>query len=297
MTIDIMMPFYGSPELLREAVQSVLAQTDDDWRLTIIDDCYPDRAPGEWAQSIDDSRVIYLRNKQNLGVSGNFQRSIDLAECEFMVIMGCDDIMLPGYVRRMHDLAVEFPAASYLQPSVQVIDSSGSRVLPLADRIKRLYRFRISRPTQFNGERLARNLLRGNWTYFPSICWRTAVMKNHGFRPDLHIALDFALQLQIVADGAHLVVDTEETFQYRRHNASASSIAAADGSRFSEELTVFRMAERMMASLGWKSATRAARHHYSSRLNAITQLPGAMSAHDHARAKNLGRYVLTSGWH
>jgi glycosyltransferase involved in cell wall biosynthesis len=292
-----MMPFYGSPDLLREAVQSVLSQTDDDWRLTIVDDCYPDRAPGKWVQSIDDSRVTYLRNEQNLGVSGNFQRSIDLAEREFMVIMGCDDIMLPGYVRWAHDLAVEFPDASYLQPGVQVIDSNGSPVLPLADRIKRFYRFQISRPTQFNGERLARSLLRGNWTYFPSICWRTAMMKKHGFRPDLHIALDFALQLQIVADGAHLVVDTEETFQYRRHNASASSVAAADGSRFSEELAVFRMAQRIMEPLGWSGAARAARHHYSSRLNAISQLPGAVSAHDYARAKNLVRYALTSGWH
>jgi glycosyltransferase involved in cell wall biosynthesis len=296
MTIDIMMPFYGSPDLLRQAVRSVLAQTDDDWRLTIIDDCYPDRAPGEWVQSIDDSRVAYLRNEQNLGVSRNFQRSIDLAEREFMVIMGCDDIMLPGYVRWAHNLAVAFPDASYLQPGVQVIDSNGLRVLPLADRIKRFYRFRISQPTRFSGERLARNLLRGNWTYFPSICWRTAVMKKHGFRPDLHIALDFALQLQIVADGAHLIVDTEETFQYRRHSASASSIAAADGSRFTEELTVFRMAERIMASQRWKCAARAARHHYSSRLNAISQLPGALSAHDRARAKNLIGYALSSGW-
>ena len=36
MTIDIMLPFYGSAEQLREAVDSVLSQDDGDWRLTVF---------------------------------------------------------------------------------------------------------------------------------------------------------------------------------------------------------------------------------------------------------------------
>jgi glycosyltransferase involved in cell wall biosynthesis len=294
-TIDIMMPFYGNAALLRTAVASVLAQTDGDWRLTVLDDRYPDPEPGRWVQTITDPRVTYVLNDTNLGVSGNFQRSIDLAKEDFMVIMGCDDVMLPGYVQRMHQLIAMFPEASYVQPDVRVIDSTGAQALPLADRIKRLYRFSVSNPSQFDGERLARSVLRGNWTYFPSICWRTTVLKDHGFRRDLDVTLDLALQLEIVADGGSLVVDSEVAFEYRRHGESVSSWAASDGSRFDEELSVFRWADQIMIKLGWTRAARAARRHYSSRLNALSQLPRAIKARDFAGARSLTAYAIMSG--
>ena len=41
------MPFYGSFDHFREAVLSVLGQSDPLWRLTIVDDVYPELAPGE----------------------------------------------------------------------------------------------------------------------------------------------------------------------------------------------------------------------------------------------------------
>ena len=46
MTVDIFIPFWGDPELLHATVRSVLAQDDDDWRLTVVDDCYPDPTVG-----------------------------------------------------------------------------------------------------------------------------------------------------------------------------------------------------------------------------------------------------------
>ena len=44
--LDVVMPFYGDPGLFRAAVESVLAQSDGDWRLVVIDDVYPDTARG-----------------------------------------------------------------------------------------------------------------------------------------------------------------------------------------------------------------------------------------------------------
>lgn len=96
MTLDIMMPFYGRFDHFREAVQSVLAQSDPDWRLVIVDDVYPDLAPGEWAAAIDDPRVHYRRNAVNLGVGGNFRECVRLIENERAVLMGCDDRMHSG---------------------------------------------------------------------------------------------------------------------------------------------------------------------------------------------------------
>lgn len=48
MPLDVLVPFWGDPALLRLTVESVLAQTDGDWLLTVVDDAYPDPAPGEY---------------------------------------------------------------------------------------------------------------------------------------------------------------------------------------------------------------------------------------------------------
>ena len=62
---------------------------------------------------------------------------------------------------------------------------------------------------------------------------------------------------------------------YRRHDASVSAAHAADGRRFAEERAFFEETADRMAARGWPRAARAARRHFSSRLNALTRLPAA----------------------
>lgn len=292
-TIDIMMPFYGDPGLFREAVASVQAQTDPGWRLVVIDDVYPDPEPGRWVAALGDERIAYLRNEANLGVSGNFSRALSLVESDHFVLMGCDDVLEPEYVATMRAAAERHPGASYFQPSVAVIDGGGRPSLPLPDRVKQWYRPRGQAELVLTGERLAVSLLRGNWTYFPSILWRSESVRAHGFDKDLEVVLDLALQLEIVLAGGSLVVLPDTVFHYRRHGASVSSWTAADGSRFDEERTFFLSAAATLRSRGWARAARVASAHLSSRLNAITRVPSAQA--DAAGLRSLGRHVFT-GW-
>lgn len=292
-TFDIMMPFYGDPALFKLAVESVRAQTDPDWRLVIIDDQYPDLAPGRWAQGLRDPRIVYQRNDINLGVSANFGKCAELAMADFTSIIGCDDILLPNYIARMRQLTEQYPDVDYLQPGVQVMDASGSVVWPLTDRVKSIYRPTSRAPQVLRGEYLAASLLRGNWTYFPSIVWRTSTLRRHGFRPDLGVVLDLALQIDIVAAGGSLVLDLEPTFLYRRHAGSVSSWMADDGTRFVEEARYFHESAERMRGLGWKRAARVAAVHFSSRLNAVTRLPPALKARDGRGAALLVHHALS----
>src|SRR5687768_14725017 len=138
-----MMPYYGDPELFRLAIASVRSQEGGGWRLTVIDDGYPDPRPGAAVARLGDPRIRYVRNEQNVGVTASFQRCIELAEAEYMTIAGCDDLLRPNYVKEIAALQRQFPEASYIQPGVEVIDESGETVRPLADRVKARYRPRI----------------------------------------------------------------------------------------------------------------------------------------------------------
>jgi glycosyltransferase involved in cell wall biosynthesis len=289
---EIMMPFWGDVALFQRAVESIRAQVDPDWRLTVIDDQYPGRVHRDYLESLHDPRVRYLRNDRNLGVSGNFQRSADLAEGQHVVIMGCDDLLLPGYVARMRALLARHPEAMAVQPGVQVIDEHGAHVLPLADRVKGWYR---PHPGLVAGERLAVSLLRGDWTYFPSICWSTEFLRRHPFSPDYAVVLDLAVKIEIAFDGGELLLDDEPQFLYRRHSGSVSSEHAVSGSRFHEEADFFQMAQRRATELGWTQAARAARTHFSSRLNALSRLPMAMRARDGAGIRILLAHAFRPG--
>lgn len=292
MTIDIMMPFYGDPVLLRDAVRSVVCQASDGWHLTVIDDHYPDPEPGRWVESLADPNVSYVRNPQNLGVTGNFQRSIELATADHVVIMGCDDIMRADYVAKMRALIDRYPDASYFQPGVAVIGADGRERMPLADRLKARLRPHTTAPTVLSGEPLAAGLLRGNWTYFPSICWRRDRLASYGFREEYGVVLDLALQLDIVLDGGTLALDDATTFEYRRHEASVSSWTATDGTRFAEEAALFAHTAQRCDDMGWHHAERAARRHWTSRLNAVTRLAAAAAHGDMAGIRSLMKHIV-----
>ena len=292
MTIDIMMPFYGRPDHFRAAVESVLAQTSDAWRLVIVDDVYPDPEPGRWAASLGNPRVVYVRNESNLGVSGNFQKCVELAEADHLVLMGCDDLMHENYVARMTELIGRYPEADLIQPGVVTIDEGGRPSNPLADRVKRLYRLNGDGGRLYRGEKLATSLIRADWAYFPSLCWRTEQLRGRRFRDDLRITQDLTMILAIVADGGSMVVDDEVCFTYRRHSGSVSAEAGPDGSKFVEERALFSATAARMDALGWHTAARAARAHLTSRLHALSDLPAALRSRNREGIKALAGHAF-----
>jgi len=291
MTIDIMLPFHGDPALLRKAVRSVLEQDHDDWRLTVVDDDYPDPSVREWFAGLDDPRVRYLRNPERVGAQANNRLCLGYVEHEFYVMMGADDIMMPTYLDVVLKLHENAPGAAVVQPGVQVIDENDAPLRTLADIAKTWYAPRGSGARVVAGEPLAAGLLRGNWLYNPSLCWRSAVLERVPVRESVDV-FDLAFPLDVIVAGESMVVDDAVCFHYRRHRSSDSGSAAQRGNRFPEEQRLFAAMEAEMRARGWHRAARAARHHVSSRINAACQLPGAVLRGDRGALRVLGRHVL-----
>ncbi|MFB9555205.1 glycosyltransferase family 2 protein [Streptomyces roseoviridis] len=291
-TLDIMLPHYGDTGLMQAAVRSVLEQTDENWRLTVVDDGKEEGVP-EWFASLGDSRVRYQRNETNLGITGNFAKCVDLVESTHFSMLGSDDLLLPNYVATMRAAVTALPDAAIYQPGVQVIDEHGNPSTSLGDEVKkRLYAPKTGgRRLVLSGEPLAANLLGGNWLYFPSIVWRADVVKEIGFRKDLSVIQDLALIIELIRRGEKLVVEPVTAFRYRRHSGSLSSSEAVSGARFGEAVRFFQEVAAELDGHGWPKAARAARLHLSMRLHALTLLPGALRRPDAVRT--LLRYALT----
>jgi glycosyltransferase involved in cell wall biosynthesis len=263
--MDIMLPAYGDGALVRETIASVLAQEDQDWHLTVIDDGAQVSTHDlkSWVTDLGDPRIRYLANPHRVGLNRNFQRCADEATADLVLVIGSDDRLLPDLVSRVRKAAA---------------------ATPLVDRVKRLTSLRFDdaqrqRGWQLTGgETLASSLLRGNWMYFPSVVFRRDVLQRHGFREGFDIVLDLDLYLRILMEGGQAVLFSEPGIEYRRHSASLSSATADDGSRFDEEQRYFAETAAAMAELGWPKAARAARWHLTSRLHAVTKTPGLLAA-------------------
>ncbi|WBB69023.1 glycosyltransferase [Micromonospora sp. WMMD812] len=292
MTFDIMLPYYGSVALMQAAVRSVMAQTDPDWRLTVVDDGTEPGVP-EWFAGITDERVRYQRNERNLGVTGNYRKCVGLAEHEYLVMMGTDDIMHPNYLATVRSVIDEYPGVCMIQPGVEVIDADGVVVNTMVDEAKRrLYAPKVDGRRLMGGEELAASLLRGCWFYFPSICWRTDALKAVDFRDEYQVIQDLALVIDLIRRGEQMAVDTTVCFQYRRHAVSKSAADAVNGSRFTEARAYFLEAAELMEAQEWPRAARAARRYTSSRLHAITLLPTALRSGRMAGVASLSRHAF-----
>lgn len=278
-SIDVMLPYYGDAAQFRLAVESVRAQTFPDWRLVCVEDASPAGDAADWIATLGDDRIVHRRNEANLGVAGNFAQCLALVEAPHFTMMGSDDLMLPDHLAVLHAASRRHAHADLLQPGVRVIDGDGQPALPLPDRIKAMLRPDSRRgDVTLTGEQLATSLIRADWAYFPSLLWRTARAQALGFDQRFEIALDLGLILDIALAGGSLVVLEPVTFEYRRHRASASMAAARSGERFTQERTFFLEYAQRFRAQGWARAARVARAHLISRLNAASELPGAVAA-------------------
>jgi len=82
--ISVIMPVYNGAAFIRQTIDSVLAQTFQDFEFIIIDDCSTDSSAGIVA-SHQDPRIRFLKNEHNLGISETTNRGIKEARGEFIV--------------------------------------------------------------------------------------------------------------------------------------------------------------------------------------------------------------------
>jgi glycosyltransferase involved in cell wall biosynthesis len=277
MALDIALPFYGDVAFMKQTVQSILNQTDPNWRLVVVDDGYPDDTIPSWFESLRDERIEYQRNVKNLGANGNFQKCLGLLSADYCLVMGADDLLEPNFVERINELIASNPAISMIHPGVKVIDENNEYISTRSDQIKRGIRESQRHSKVLSGEPLARSLMKGNWMYFPSIVWKTKTIQEIGFRAGFHVCQDLGLAMDLIMQGGEMALIEDEIFRYRRHQESDSSVKAINGERFKDEKHFFKVMSHDLKEIGWSSAASAARLHSTSRLHAASLIPACIA--------------------
>ena len=109
-TISIIIPTYNRAALLKETLESVLAQTYTDYEIIIIDDGSTDHTEETVQAFLTDDRIRYIK-QPNAGVSVARNHGIFEARGEWIAFLDSDDLWFPDKLEKQMAFLAEHPTA------------------------------------------------------------------------------------------------------------------------------------------------------------------------------------------
>ena len=104
--VSIFMPSYNTGRFIAETIQSVLAQSYENWELLIVDDCSPDNTDDVVAQFVD-SRIKYFKNEKNSGAAVSRNCALREAKGRWIAFLDSDDLWQPTKLEKQIEFMEE----------------------------------------------------------------------------------------------------------------------------------------------------------------------------------------------
>lgn len=126
--LTVGLPVYNGEQFLAETLDSVLGQTDGDFRLVISDNGSDDATEAicrEYASR--DPRIVYVRHDVNRGAAWNYNHVLQHCDTPFFRWAAADDIFAPTCFARCAEVMAAAPASvAMCYPKTLVIDEHGA---------------------------------------------------------------------------------------------------------------------------------------------------------------------------
>lgn len=127
--ITIIVPTYNRSAILKMCIESLLKQTHKNWELFVVDDCSRDDTESAVRSFLNDTRIHYVQNSRNLGMSDTRENAVRECKTELLFI-GEDDFILGAecleiLAQTFADLTKKFMCVFHVAPSF--IDISEDR--------------------------------------------------------------------------------------------------------------------------------------------------------------------------
>ena len=151
--VSVVMPVYNAAQFVREAVESVFAQSLGDIELIVVDDASSDGS-GQILSRFSDSRLRHLRNERNLGMAASLNRGIEVSTGRYVARLDADDACARDRLERQVAFLDRHPDIAILGTAARVVGDGAAcgsiwkmAASPLAVRFVSLLRSPFLHPT------------------------------------------------------------------------------------------------------------------------------------------------------
>lgn len=96
--VSVIIPVYNCDRFIKDAIDSVLKQDYQEFELLVIDNCSTDKTV-EYVKSYNDPRIKLIQNDTNIGMLGNWNKALHVANGEYIKLLPADDYLLENCLR------------------------------------------------------------------------------------------------------------------------------------------------------------------------------------------------------
>lgn len=212
--ISVIMSVYNGETYLEEAIESVRAQSFQNWELVVINDCSTDATAEMLAAfAAKDERIKVHTNEVNLKLPKSLNKAISLSAGKYIARMDADDICLPDRLEKQYRFMEENPDVSlsscrFMTVKNGVYASGGAS-------------------GRSDDAALRALLLIRNPILHPGVIAKAEVMKKHQYDTTLTCTEDLELWTRMAMAGEKLAVLPECLLIYRLHEKQITSTTLA----------------------------------------------------------------------
>lgn len=216
-TFSILCTAYQTEPYLAATIESVLAQTRQDWELVVVDNGLSDEIAAI-VRSYQHDRRIRLIRQENRGIVGGVMAAAAAARGEYFVVLDSDDGITPDFCARMGAVLEAHPQIDALGCDAVCFADPGGHELPRSY----LRSMGVRRPPQLERRLHVADIIRGEQPYYSSAFRRAAWEAVGGYETDAPKAEDLSILLRLAVAGFDVRAIPDRLGRYRIREDSTS---------------------------------------------------------------------------
>lgn len=214
--VSVIIPAYNAAPYIKEALDSVFAQTYGNFEVIVVNDGSPDTPALDEVLAPYRERIVYLR-QENRGLAGARNTGLRAATGDLVSLLDADDAWMPDYLQEQAGYLVEHPEYDLVYCNARFF----------GDHLHVGREYMDVCPSE--GEATASAIITRRCHVFVSVTARREVLAPLLFDESLRSCEDFDCWLRLTAAGHRIGYHRKVLVRYRKHGASLSANSISMG--------------------------------------------------------------------
>ena len=220
--ITVFMPVYNAEKYLKEAIDSILNQTFQNFELLIIDDGSTDESV-KIIEGYTDWRIRLIHNDGNKGLPYTRNRGLNLARGKYLAIMDADDVSVKNRLEIQYNIMEKRSNLAVISSGKELLSNDGKSTYGWKEKLYSWIFYRKS--SQIQMDLIFHNVLVNSCSMI-----RMDFLKDNkiSYNEKCFVMQDYEIWTQISAKQGQFQIIRKALVQYRSHQDNISNRSRKD---------------------------------------------------------------------